>query len=114
MDILKPGRDPKDWSLEIECTGWGHETNGGCGAILLVRVEDLYLTDHCGDTEDFYYPTITCPGCGLETDLKDADRPRCWATLPSRKIWLRRRQNEEEGGRSTTPFFFRWLLSLFS
>ena len=40
MEVLKKG---EAWSLNIMCTGNGNG-NGGCGALLKVSAEELFLT----------------------------------------------------------------------
>ena len=49
----------------------------GCGAILGISKEDVYMTsssDYTGDTDYFY--TITCPCCGVETDIDSMGLPQ--------------------------------------
>ena len=89
MDILKPGRDPKDWSLEVVCSGYGHN-EGGCEALLLVREEDLYQTEHSGYFDEIETGlTFTCCSCGRETDLRGNEQPRNWQNFPTKKTWLK-------------------------
>ena len=68
MKVIKAGRKQKGWSTEQECTGYGNGL-GGCGALLLVEVSDVYITLRCclHETDVFY--TFRCP-CGVETDLR--------------------------------------------
>ncbi|OHB24184.1 MAG: hypothetical protein A2542_01460 [Parcubacteria group bacterium RIFOXYD2_FULL_52_8] len=70
MDVIKPGRAQKGWSKEFTCTGAGNG-DGGCGAVLLVSVFDLYQTmsEHYDGSTD-YYTTFRCVACGVETDVK--------------------------------------------
>lgn len=97
MDILKPGKEPQKWALEVVCSGYGHYDDG-CEAVLRVHKEDLYQTEHPSN-ELFvgYYTSITfrCCSCGVETDLKHDDRPRDWPNLPTRKIWLEKTEKGE-------------------
>ncbi len=72
MKVLKKGhpQTQKEWSVEAVCTGKGNG-NGGCGAKLLVKADDLYETrGHCRD-ETYYYVTFRCPCCQVQTDLEN-------------------------------------------
>ena len=72
MKILERGNG---WHLTVRCTGNGNG-NGGCNSLLEISKEDIYVTsssDYLGDVD--YYYTITCPVCGIETDLKQNELP---------------------------------------
>lgn len=69
MKVLKKGRNQKAWAKEFECTGNGNK-GGGCGALLLVEITDIYLTfssHYDGSNET--YRTFSCPICKVETDI---------------------------------------------
>jgi hypothetical protein len=85
MKVLKKGNPGQTgWSKEIECTGHGNGM-GGCGAFLLVSVEDLYKTySHCRDETDTFI-TFRCPECKFITDLKDPPS-QLWGQVRSREI----------------------------
>lgn len=62
-------REGKGWFIEEKCTGKGNG-GGGCGALLEVEKNDIYLTysyDYLGDKSTFY--TFKCPCCGTENDI---------------------------------------------
>lgn len=74
MEVIKKGREQKGWSKKLKCTGAGNK-GGGCGAILLVSIGDLYCTfTQCRDETDTF-TTFRCSCCGVQTDIKDVDRP---------------------------------------
>ncbi len=77
MRIIKKGRAQKGWAKEFECTGAGN-TGGGCGAVLLVEMADLFMTESHARDETTCYVTFECPSCMTWTDVPDKDRP----TLP--------------------------------
>jgi hypothetical protein len=63
-------KNSEKWKKEVVCTGKG---NGGlgCKSVLEIEAEDLYKTQNCdyrGDCD--VYSTITCPECGVETDVE--------------------------------------------
>ena len=75
MKILKEGREQSGWSREMKCTGEGNG-GGGCGASLLVSVNDMYYTySHHYDGSSETYITFACPSCGVETDVDDKNTP---------------------------------------
>ena len=68
MKVLQHG-NPNGWEIEWDCSGAGNG-NGGCGALLLVAEDDIFVTantDYAGDTD--YYYTFKCPDCGRMTDI---------------------------------------------
>ncbi len=71
MKIIKKGRDQIGWATQTLCTGKGNG-EGGCGAELLVEEGDLYFTSsgHYDGSIDYFTP-LTCPICGVKTDLED-------------------------------------------
>ena len=71
MKVLEKG---PGWSIKVRCTGTGNG-NGGCESLLLVEAGDIYVTcnSYYEDTEFFY--TITCPVCGMKTDIPTGDIP---------------------------------------
>ncbi len=72
MRILEKG---PGWDLKLRCTGKGNG-DGGCGSLLLVEENDIYVkphADYLGDIE--YYYAVCCPVCGRETDIPDEDLP---------------------------------------
>lgn len=89
MKIIKKGREQKGWASEFECTGSGNG-DGGCGAILLVEEEDVYLTSSSALHEIDYYNTFKCCACGVLTDIPDRDFPGQLRTKLHEK---RRREN---------------------
>ena len=85
MKVLKEG---KGYIVEVECTGKGNGM-AGCGAILGISKEDVYMTsssDYTGDTDYFY--TITCPCCGVETDIDSMGLPQSVKKLARVKYGL--------------------------
>lgn len=70
MEVIKKGRSQKGWSKETECTGKGNG-DGGCGAVLLVSIGDLYKTYSSARDETTTYITFTCPECEVKTDMKN-------------------------------------------
>lgn len=92
MKVIRKGRDQKGWAQEFICTGRGNG-KGGCGAILLVEEDDMYITTrYCGiDDSTDHYNTFKCCDCGVETDLPNAE-------VPSRvrnKMTTKRRARQE-------------------
>lgn len=77
MKVLKPGKD-YGWSLETVCTGIGNE-RWGCGAILLVEIEDLRYYKGVSGTDIGSKPPAVCfkcPQCSTVTDIDQKDWPR--------------------------------------
>lgn len=73
MKVIKKGREQKGWAQEFTCTGKGNG-DGGCGAVLLVEEDDIYITKSgCRTTEQ--YNTFRCCECKVETDLLDNEIP---------------------------------------
>ena len=76
MKVIKPGRAQSGWAKRFKCTGAGN-SGGGCGAVLLVEHNDLYLThnyDYGGGHD--VYTTFRCCGCGVQTDIERYTGPR--------------------------------------
>ena len=73
MEVLKKG---EAWSLNIMCTGNGNG-NGGCGSLLKISAEDLFLTYGFayGFMDQPTYITIKCPVCKKYTDLDASKVP---------------------------------------
>ena len=73
MKVLEKG---PGWSLKTKCTGFGNG-NGGCGSVLLVEKDDIFITvssNYADDDNDYYY-TFCCPVCNQQTDIKEDDLP---------------------------------------
>jgi hypothetical protein len=70
MKVIEKGDGRKGWAKEFRCTGAGNG-NGGCGALLLVEQNDLYITRHFdyGGGESVHV-TFRCPLCYNETDVE--------------------------------------------
>ncbi len=68
MKVLKKGRDQKGWSKIYTCTGAGNG-GGGCGAELLVSIDDISHTTSLADPSRHYY-FFVCPSCGVWTDVE--------------------------------------------
>ena len=85
MKILKPGRMQTGWAKEKECTGEG-KGGGGCGALLLVEVGDLFRTEACHQSDVDRFVTFKCGACGVLTNIEDA--PVHLMELPTYKEWL--------------------------
>lgn len=86
MEVLKKG---EAWSLNIMCTGNGNG-NGGCGSLLKVSAEDLFLTYGFayGFMDQPTYITIKCPVCNIYTDLDARDIPHQIRTKVKQKNHL--------------------------
>ena len=67
MKVIKKGREQKGWAEEFTCTGKGND-DGGCGAVLLVEEDDIFITHSSARDESIYYATFECPDCGVKTD----------------------------------------------
>ena len=77
MKLIKKGRSQKQWSSEFTCTGKGND-GGGCGAILLVSVGDLFKQYHgCYDGSIVVdtYISFKCSECGVITDIWKSGEP---------------------------------------
>jgi len=74
MKVLEEGRPVKSWSTERRCTGKGNR-GGGCGALLLVELTDLFRTESHALHETDHYVTFECVQCGVWTDLPDSQQP---------------------------------------
>lgn len=72
MKVIKKGRPQKGWAKEFECTGEGNK-GGGCGALLLVEEEDIFISGYVGgnfrETGDPAY-SFACPECNVITDIE--------------------------------------------
>lgn len=69
MKVLKEGRSPK-WSMKAKCTGEGNG-GGGCGALLLVEIGDVFITVRYVHVDTDYFTTFRCVSCGVSTDFTD-------------------------------------------
>lgn len=90
MKVLKEG---PGWNIEQTCTGKGNG-DGGCGAVLLVEKDDIYMTWHtylAGDTD--YYYTFTCPCCDVKTDIPEEELPLTVRNLAYDKMLALRNSN---------------------
>lgn len=75
MKVLKLGEEGGYWKKEETCTGKGNKDDG-CGAVLEVHANDIFLTctsDYTGDKD--YYMTFECPVCNAWTDMNSSDIP---------------------------------------
>lgn len=75
MKVLKHGKQDGGWSKECHCTGAGNG-NTGCGAKLLVELNDVFRTESHARDETTTYITFRCPECGTMTDLADNETRR--------------------------------------
>lgn len=90
MKVLKKGRKQQGWTTKQTCTGKGNG-NGGCGAELLVEIDDIFRTEnHSYDGSSDYFHTFECADCRVLTDIEGC--PVSAASLPSRKEWLHGKQ----------------------
>ena len=95
MKVLEKGRPKKKWSAEIRCVGTeeGCSFENGCGALLLVEQDDLYLTPdsiaQCGvATTTISSCRFMCPECHKEIRL-DFEVPIIVVqSMPSRDEWM--------------------------
>jgi len=71
VQVIKEGRKQTGWSQQLECTGAGNG-GGGCGAMLLVEIGDVFETQSSCRDETDYYVTFRCQCCGVLTDIKGA------------------------------------------
>lgn len=74
MKVLKEGRPQEGWAIEIECTGAGNK-EGGCGALLLVERDDVFVTRSHARDETTTYNTFRCGACGVWTDIYERRLP---------------------------------------
>jgi len=84
MKTLVKGRPQVGWARELICTGEGNGC-GGCLALLLVEMDDVYRT-HAPVTDE-YFNTFLCQECGVETDISG----KLPFHPPSKEEWLARR-----------------------
>jgi hypothetical protein len=86
MKIIEAGRPQKGWAKEFECTGSGNK-GGGCGALLLVEIGDLFITEsHARDETDTFI-TFECIACGVWTDIPSNDAPKNTHNFLPYKQW---------------------------
>jgi hypothetical protein len=67
MKILKK-RKAQKWSIEIECTGFGHD-GGGCKSLLELKRSDLvpiYTKEYIRRPSSLYF---VCPVCKGKTNI---------------------------------------------
>jgi len=87
MRVIKKGRNQKSWAIEQICTGKGN-SNGGCGATLLVELTDLFHTYRSFIYDEEYFPTFSCSVCEVLTDIHHSiDLPIRPKELPSYRKW---------------------------
>jgi predicted RNA-binding Zn-ribbon protein involved in translation (DUF1610 family) len=94
MKVIEKGRPQKGWAREFWCTGAGNG-DGGCGALLLVELGDLFQTTSCHMGEVDYFVTFKCPDCGVLTDIDRS--PFCAASLPKQHEWKEARRPRQPG-----------------
>lgn len=68
MKVVKKGRGTKGWAKEYECTGKGNG-EGGCGALLMVEQDDVFVTSTNTRDETTTHYTFRCCECGVWTDI---------------------------------------------
>lgn len=68
MKVLKKGKPQKGWAKNYKCTGKGNK-GGGCGALLRVEEDDLFLTFSHAGNETTTYIGFKCCDCGVLTDI---------------------------------------------
>lgn len=93
MKVLKEG---PGWSAKITCTGAG-TGGGGCGSLLEIKKEDLFILYGGDYIESVPYASFRCPRCEVDTCLEDeqVDYPKRWKRkgdshrLPDRPDWLK-------------------------
>ncbi len=75
MKVLKR-ENTNTWGTVQICTGYGNGGNG-CGALLLVREEDIFATflDDIRTPETKFFYTFKCPICGRLTDILEDEIP---------------------------------------
>lgn len=83
MKVIKKGRKQEGWAKEFKCSGVGNG-GGGCEAVLLVEVGDLFSTMRCCRDEVDYFVTFRCSECGVLTDIEDGPPIE---VLPSQEAW---------------------------
>lgn len=96
MKVIKKGRPQKGWAKEYSCTGKGNE-GGGCGAKLLVEIDDLFCTTSSVRDETDYYITFMCPLCGVLTDISPTNLPKHAWELPRKDKWVKDHPNHVVG-----------------
>jgi hypothetical protein len=86
MKVIKKGRPQKGWAKEFTCTGKGNG-NGGCGALLLVEIGDVFETQsQCRDETD-YYVTFRCGSCGVLNDIDNPPSEVRTAAQQQKALW---------------------------
>lgn len=88
MKVIKKGQPQKGWSLKTVCTGAGN-SNGGCGAHLLVEQADLFKTHSYVHVDHDIFITFKCVECGVLTDLTNSQKPpsNIRSILPDQNNW---------------------------
>lgn len=69
MKVLEKGNGI-GWIATISCTGKGI-SNYGCGALLEIDKDDLFMVYGGDYTESIPYAAIICPECKAQTCLED-------------------------------------------
>ena len=85
MKILRKGRPQTGWAKEYTCTGAGNG-DGGCGAVLLVEIGDVFETQRNCMHETVYFTTFRCPECQVLTDINVPGHVRD-AAKKQRGLW---------------------------
>lgn len=86
MKVIKAGRPQQGWARELTCTGKGND-GGGCGALLLVEIGDVFETQsQCRDETD-YYVTFRCPECKVLTDIDNPPSAVQAAAKKQARMW---------------------------
>lgn len=86
MKVIKKGRPQKGWAQECKCTGAGNG-GGGCGAMLLVEIGDVFETQRNCMHETDYFTTFRCPECQVLTDISDVPANVRDAAKAQRGLW---------------------------
>lgn len=85
MKVIRKGREQKGWAKEYTCTGAGNG-NGGCGAVLLVEIGDVFETQRNCMHETDFFTTFRCPECQVLTDIEVPGHVRA-AASEQRGLW---------------------------
>lgn len=68
---MNPNKE-REWTLTECCTGKG-ENYKGCGKVLLLSVDDIFISK--SNLQEFSY-TFRCPHCGVFTSIPNWHLPK--------------------------------------